>query len=196
MNTLANAINERISIERDDNTLNDNKMKTFERLLKSSTDVIAKSFDTFNVDMSFIAARRRKTAMLNIYAVERTIDLAAFMSGNVALNHFTMHIVKSLVALKKNNIEILSHSAARVCCTSVRDEVAKVEKDTLKHLSRVSKAIAISTVNTQCTITIDALRTFKIIEQTATSSGEKAYRLADNETTTKMLEQMTKHNMI
>jgi hypothetical protein len=196
MNTLALALADRIAIEREELTLNDNKLKTFERLNKSATDVIANTFDKYSVDMSFVASRRRKTAMLNVYAVDRTIDLAAFMSGNVALNHFTMHIVKSLANLNKNNIEVLTYSAARVACTALKDEVAKVEKDVVKHLSRVSKAIALSTVNTQCTITLDALRIMNVLEVTSTSSGEKAFKFKSSDARDAMIAQMTKHNML
>lgn len=196
MNTLATAIADRRAIEVEDNTMNDNKSKTFERIAKSATDFISKVFDEFEIDMSAFASRRRKTAMLNIYAVERTIDLAAFMSGNAQLNHFTHSIVKSLNTLNKNNIDTLTHSAARVACTSLKDEDKKVDKDALKHLTRVSKAIAFSTVNTQCTITLDALRIMKVIEETSSANNEKAYKFADTDAAKRLIENMIKHNKV
>lgn len=196
MNTLTTAINERIALEVEANSLNDNKRDTLNSYLKAATDVISSAFDKYNVDMTFAASRRRKTAMLNVYAINRVIDLAAFMSGNVALNHFTLAVMQSLVSFDKANIKIMSHAEARVACSALHDEDKKISKEALKLIKKTSRVISSGTVNTQCTITTDALRIMNVIEVTSTSNGEKAYRFRDTEAYKTMIEQMIKHNML
>lgn len=176
------SLNERKSVENEAGSLNDNKQRTFARIEKIvSNDTIAQVFATYNVDMSFIVSRKRKTAMRNIYMVERACELASFLSGNVVLQHYLYNIALTMRNLKNANIECMTMKEARCACSPLKEFEKDISKDHLKLISRYSgKAIAASTLNTQTPISLQSFEVFNILERSVDSNGNDLYRMKDS----------------
>lgn len=177
------AIDARVSYESSKNAANDSIQTTLAKFRKSvSHDDIVKAFVNANVDSSFINRSERVNARLNVYCAEKVANIARTIASVESLNHYTLAIFKSTLALNDAD-KLLNHKSACAACSLNCD----CDAATLKLLKRYEKHVAANTASTQSSSSINALLIFNVLEETRDDSNAIAYRVNRKSAATKQL---------
>jgi hypothetical protein len=182
-----NAIDSRIAHETTKNAANDSIVDTLKKIRKScDNDALCNVLIASNVDAEYINRAERVNARFNVYSAEKVINTARAIAKVQTLNHYSLAIVRSALALEAAD-SVLSHNdAVAACSLSIKHRDAK--RAALIKTARYQKHVAAQTASTQASSSINALQVFNVFSETKILD-QVAYALnRDNENCKKLIE--------
>ena len=171
------AFDARATYEREKNIDNLNMQKTLSDLRASVAHVeIAKLMLAANVDCNFINRAERANARFNVYSAEKIVNIIRHAASVSALNHYTLHILRSIVACERASVDFTQREAVASCSLDV-----KVDTSKLHLISQYQKHIASNTAATQASSSINALLMTHAIVEYRNAANATCFKVADNE---------------
>jgi len=168
---LATAFDARRDYERAKNASNVNIQKTLLDLYDDvKHEAIATVMLVANVDANFINRSERATARFNVYAAQKVTNIARTVAKVSSLNHYTLAILKTAIALS-NAQSSMTHRDAQSACSLQVDTIAAKRA----FIVRYAKQIDASTASTQSSSSLNALCAYDILREVRDASSETAY---------------------
>lgn len=178
------AFDSRALFEAQKNEANENIQKTIKDIRKSMTrESVASVLLASNVSADFVNESIRVDSKYNVYAAQKVDNLACFILKAESLNHYTLAILRSLLSLEKNEMQLTHEDAKSACTLEMKLKDAKREKLLIKY----QKHVAISTANTQSSSSLEALCTFNVLKRSRNAENETVFTLCDNDATREIL---------
>jgi hypothetical protein len=173
---LNDAIDQRKSYEAAKCADSDNIQKTLSDIRKSVQHArIVELMYASNVNAAFINASERSTSRYNVYAAEKVVNVARTLAKVAVLNHYTKAILRCALALQENDMLLTNDDAHSACSLSVKSKDAKRESVLKAH--KYAKHVAKSTATTQSSSSLNALKTFNLINETRDAANNVCYRV-------------------
>jgi hypothetical protein len=173
---LLASIDSRAAYELSKNAENTSIQKTVSDVRKAcDNDVLISVMLASNVNADFINKSERVSARMNVYAVEKVINVARHVAKASVLNRYTLAIVKAAIALAKADL-LLTHADAVAACSL---DVAHKDKSRAAIIksARYAKHVAANTASTQSSSSINALQAFNVLTETRDSANHVCYSL-------------------
>lgn len=175
-NELSAAIALRADFEMNKSADNTSIQECLTKLAKSvSHDTIASIMMQSNVDADFINKSERVNNRFNVYAAEKVANVARAIAVVNNLNHYTLAIFKTALALESASFTLSHKSAVAACSASVKHSDAKQER--LIKTTRYAKHVAANTASTQASSSINALQQFNVFVETRDAANAIAYTI-------------------
>jgi hypothetical protein len=169
-------IDARAAFERAKNASNDSMQDTLKAIRASlSHDSIASVLIASNVNVALINHAERINARMNVYAIEKIANVARFIAKANSLNHYTLAIFKSALALEASERVMTHKDAVCACSASVKHTDSKREH-VLKS-TRYAKHTSANTASTQASSSINALQAFDVLIESRDDSNAVTYRV-------------------
>ena len=177
LNEMLAAFDSRAAYELSKNAENSN-IQTTRADLKASVnhEAIAKLMMQANVSADFINRAERSNSRFNVYSAEKIINIARFAASAAALNHYTLNILKSIVACQIAEIDFTQADAVSACSLSVKVNSAKVAL-----ISQYQKHVSANTASTQASSSLNALLMTNLIYETRNAANVTCFKLHDTE---------------
>jgi hypothetical protein len=174
--SLNAACDARIAYEADKNAANESIKTKINSIRKSLTiEVVANTLIACAYNAESINEQVRTTSRRNVYSVEKDANIARFLCAAASLNHYTLAVFKTALALEANALA-LTHKAAQASCSQdVKHSDAKIEK--LIKATRYAKHIDASTASTQSSSSINALEALNVFTVSRNAANEVTYTL-------------------
>lgn len=174
---LNNAFDARAEYETAKNADNLNMQKTLADLRASAThETIAKLMLSANLDASFINRAERSNARFNVYSAEKVINVFRAIASVATLNHYTLNILKSVIACDNAQIDFTQRDAVSACSLDVKVDSAKASL-----ISQYAKHIALNTASTQASSSLNALIMCNVITERRNASNTTCFTLTDSD---------------
>lgn len=171
---LSEALASRIAYEVSKNAENDSIVSCINSIAKDvAHDSIASIMMQSNCDANFINRSERVSNRYNVYAAEKVANIARAVAVVKTLNHYTLAIFKSALALEASSFTLSHKSAVAACSSSIKHSDAKQER-VLKS-TRYAKHVAAQTASTQASSSLNALATMNVISETRDAANAVAY---------------------
>jgi hypothetical protein len=168
------AIADRIAYEISKNAENDSIVSCINSIAKDvAHDSIASIMMQSSCDANFLNRSERISARYNVYAAEKVANIARAIAVVKTLNHYSLHILQSALALEANAFVLSHKSAVAACSSSIKHSDAKQER-VLKS-TRYAKHVAAQTASTQASSSLNALCTMNVLSETRDASNAVAY---------------------
>lgn len=162
----------RVAFEIDADAENLSIQATLAAQRKSMThEKIAATMLACNVDVAFINRQERKDSRYNVKSITKVENIARFLVKVERLNHYTLAILKSAIALTENDMTMTHDDAFSACSADLKAKNASKRK----HISHYSNVVATSTANTQSSSSINALQMYHILIETRDAANNTAY---------------------
>lgn len=183
--SLNAAFDARAAYETAKNADNASMTKTLTTLRKSiAHDAVASVMLACNVSADFINRAERSNARFNVYSAEKVANVARYLSVSTeVLNHYTLAILKSCIALSDAKLS-LTHADAQVACSS---DARSLDAKKKKLIAQYARVVAANTASTQSSSSINALQMFSIIKETRDANNAIAYVFNDEHSHAKEL---------
>ncbi len=137
---------------------------------KIATVMIACSYNVADINKQERTSNRR-----NVYAIQKEMNIAQFIAAAAALNHYTLAIFKTAVALEAATFT-LTHATARAACSvDVKTSVAAQQSIVIKN--RYAKHIDASTASTQSSSSLNALQALGVLVEGRDAANDVTYTL-------------------
>jgi uncharacterized protein YcfL len=137
---------------------------------KIASVLIACSYDVANMNTQERVSNRR-----NVYAIQKEMNAAQFIAVAASLNHYSLAIFKTALALETATFA-LTHATARAACSvDVKTSVAAQQSIVIKN--RYAKHIDASTASTQSSSSINALQALNVFVESRNAANEIEYRI-------------------
>lgn len=176
-NDMLAAFDARAAYELSKNADNLNMQKTLADLRASVAHVeIAKLMCAANVDANFINRAERANARFNVYSAEKVVNVIRSAASVAALNHYTLNILRSIVACEREALDFTQRDAQACCSLDV-----KVDTSKLHVISQYQKHIATNTAATQASSSLNALLMTHAIVEYRNAANATCFKVADNE---------------
>jgi len=183
-NEYTQAIAERVRYELEDKN-NQKLSPDFAKLTKACEhETIAQIMRAHNVDANYINRQERSNARYNIKSAIKVPNIARVIAAVDRLNHYTRAVLLTARALEANGL-MLTHNDAQAACSK---QIKARDNKRDKLIVRYDANIAPSTVTTQSSSSINALQMFNVLIETRDAANVVSYKLAENETTRKLLD--------
>jgi hypothetical protein len=175
--SLNAAFDARVSYETEKKADNASMTKTLSNLRKSiAHEKVAAIMLACNVSADFINRAERNNARFNVYSAEKVANIARVLSVSTeTLNHYTLAILKSCIALSDAKMSLTHDDAASACSSDLKSKDTKKRK-LITHYQRV---VAANTASTQSSSSINALQMFDIVKQVRDDANNVAYVFND-----------------
>ena len=184
--TLLSNFDERAAYEIAKDANNDSIQNTLKDLRESvNHSVIADLMSASNIDANFINRSERSNARFNVYSAEKVINVIRAALSVARLNHYSLHILRSVIACEKANVDFTQKDAA-ACCTLN----AKLDASKAALLSQYEKHIALNTASTQSSSSLNALLICNVIRETRSAASVNVFKLAETEIAAKLAERI------
>lgn len=171
---LNTAFDARLNYETAKNAENVNIVKTINNVRKSMTHAtIAQVLLSSNYDAASINRAERVNARRNVYSIEKDDNIARTIAKVELLNHYTLAILKTAIALEQNDMLLTHKDAASACSLDVKISDATREK--IIALNKYAKHIAANTASTQSSSSINALVAMNVLIETRDAAAAIAY---------------------
>lgn len=186
-NDMLAAFDARAAYELSKNVDNLNMQKTLADIRASVAHVeIAKLMCAAKVDANFINRAERANARFNVYSAEKIVNIIRHAASVSALNHYTLHILRSIIACERASVDFTQREAVASCSLDV-----KVDTSKLHLISQYQKHIASNTAATQASSSLNALLMTNVIVETRNAlATSTCFKLADTELAQKLLERI------
>lgn len=180
------AIDARADYETAKNADNDSIAKHFNVLRKSvNVAVVAERMMLCNVNADYINRQERSNNRYNVYAALKVDNAICASLNSVALNHYSLAILRAALALEANELTLTHKDAVAACSESVKHSDSKREK-IIKSV-RYAKHVAANTASTQSSSSINALQTCNVLTETRDASNVICYSVNRDSEMTKLL---------
>ena len=174
--TLISAIDARGTHETTKNAENTSMQATLAQLRKSvDHDAIASVMLASNVNANFINTSERVSNRFNVYSAEKVINVARAIAKVATLNHYTLAVFKTALALAKTNSTLTHKDAACACSMSVKHTDSK--RESVIKSARYAKHVAANTASTQSSSSINALQACNVLTETRDAANVVTYTL-------------------
>jgi hypothetical protein len=171
------AFDARAEYENAKNAENTNIQRTLADLRAScSHEAIAKLMLAANIDAAFINRAERSNARFNVYSAEKIVNVFRFAASAASLNHYTLNILKSIIACNAASIDFTQRDAV-ACCTLE----AKLDATKAALLSQYQKHVAMNTASTQASSSLNALLACSVIVEKRNAANVSCFALAESE---------------
>lgn len=137
---------------------------------KIASVMIACSYNVANMNTQERVSNRR-----NVYAIQKETNAAQFIAAAAALNHYTLAIFKTALALEAESLA-LTHESARAAC-SLDLKVRAQEAMKIVRVTRYIKHIDASTASTQSSSSINALQALNVFTESRNAANEVEYKI-------------------
>lgn len=179
---LLSQIDARAAFELAKSVDNTNIQKTLSDLRASvDHDVIAKLMLAANVDAAFINRSERVNARFNVYSAEKVINAIRAAASAATLNHYSLAIMRSIVACQKASVDFTQRDALSACSLN-----AKVDSSKAAYITQYQKHVALDTAATQSSSSLNALVIAKAIVEYRNAANATCFKLADTEIAEKL----------
>lgn len=169
---LTSEIDARAAFELAKSSENDSMQDTLKKLRASvDHDTIAQVLLSSNVDVQIINRAERINARMNVYALEKIANIARAQCSAATLNHYTLAILKTALALEANERALTHRDAVCACSLDVKHTDSQREK--VIKTTRYAMHVALTTASTQSSSSVNALQACNVLTETS----EKTYRV-------------------
>lgn len=186
---LNDAIDARAQFEAGKNKdASSNIAKTLADIRKSvSHERIASIMLASNIDANFINRAQRADSRMNVYAVEKVVNVARAIAKVETLNHYSRFILQTAKVFAENKLQMNNDDAKSACSLEVKVKETKREKLIVKY----QKHVSFSTANAQSSSSLDALCMFNVLTKSKDEANKDVYIFnADNENAKTLLAQL------
>jgi hypothetical protein len=174
--TLLSAIDARATHEATKNAENTSMQATLAQLRKSvDHDAIAWVMLASNVNANFINTAERVSNRFNVYSAEKVVNVARAIAKVATLNHYTLAVFKTAIALTKIDSALSHKDAACACSMSVKHTDSK--REAVIKSARYAKHVAANTASTQSSSSINALQACNVLTETRDAANVVTYTL-------------------
>lgn len=171
------AFDARADYERAKNADNNNMQKTLADLRASVAHTeIARLMLAANVNANFINRAERANARFNVYSAEKIVNIVRFAASVAALNHYTLNILRSVIACNAANVDFAQRDAQSACTLN-----AKVDASKAALISVYQKHVALDTASTQASSSLNALLMTNVIVEYRNAANVACFKLAESE---------------
>lgn len=173
---LLASVDARAAHESAKNIDNSSMQATLAQLRKSvDHDVIAQVMLASNVDANFINRAERVSNRFNVYSAEKVVNVARACAKVTSLNHYTLAVLRTAIALAKIESALTHKDAACACSMSVKHSDTK--REAIIKNARYAKHVAANTAATQSSSSINALQMFNVLTETRDAANVVTYAL-------------------
>lgn len=174
MSAYVNEINARIDYERSKNAANDSIVDTLNSVAKTfAHETIANVLIASNVSASIVNRQERINARFNVYSLEKIENIARNICAVASLNHYTLAILKSAVALEASERKLTHRDAVCACSASVKHTDSQREK--ILKSTRYAKHTSANTASTQASSSLNALVAFNVLSEARDEANNATY---------------------
>jgi hypothetical protein len=183
---MQTAIAARASFETAKNAANTSMQKTLTDFAKSvDHDTLAEIMIACNVDATFINRAERVNARFNVYAAEKVANVVRYLASVASLNHYTLAIIKTAIALESEKQIMTQKDACNACSASLKSSDAKREK--IVKSARYSKHTSANTATTQSSSSLNALIQCNVLSEARDAENNATFTLIRSSEATKRL---------
>lgn len=173
---LVSEIDSRIAYEVEKNADSLSIQKTLNDIRKAvSFKSVADVMCAANVDAAFINRAERSNARFNVYAAEKVVNVARAAAKLATLNHYTLAILRSALALEANQMTLTQRDAVAAC--SIDMKLADAKRD--KILVKYQKHVHASTASTQASSSINALKMYNVLRESRDDANQTVFTIVD-----------------
>lgn len=148
-------------------------LKTFDKRL--AQDSVVALCATANLNANILNRAERNNARFNIYSFAKILSDVS----RASMNHYTLAILKSAVALRTAKLTLTHADAVAACSLTVKHR--DVSRAKIIAASRYAKHVAVNTASTQSSSSINSLQALNVLAESKDDANHVCYTLCDND---------------
>lgn len=146
-------------------------------------NVIAEMIATYQIDVAFINRAEKKNARMNVYAIDKIVNLLRCAAKVDALNHYTRAILLTAKKFQENALLMTQDDAMLACNYDAKSK----DKTREKLIVRYANVVAANTASTQASSSLNTLKECNLLSESKSAANDTQFKIDFDSALTKRL---------